>query len=110
MSSPKLFGVYTAQFPFLDANQAKLRPIIVISKPQGKHSVVATIPISSKAKPEAVDVTLSGWKDAGLIKPSAARVHRLTTMLQADLLAEFGTLQPGDIKTLQSSLRKFLEL
>lgn len=86
MSVPKLFGVYTAQFPFLDAQETKIRPVIVIGKPWGQHKIVAVVPISSKNTFEEVDVALHHWSNEGLLKPSVARVHRLTTILQSDLM------------------------
>ncbi len=110
MSTPKVFGVYTAQFPFLDSEETKIRPVIVISKPQGPHKVVAIVPVSSRPTREEVDITVTEWDKAGLLKPSVARVHRLTTMLQVDLIAELGTLSWEDIRSLQVSLRKYLNL
>lgn len=110
MSEPTLFGIYTAQFPFLDNNETKLRPVIVISQPQGRHNIVVIIPISSQIKREGPDIILQQWSSAGLIKPSVARLHRLTTMLQSDLIAELGELQSKDIKSLKDAIRTFLEL
>jgi mRNA interferase MazF len=107
---PKLFGVYTAQFPFLDTQETKIRPVVVISKPQGQHKILTIVPISSKSVLEAVDVSLHHWSDAGLLKPSVARVHRLTTMLQADLIAELGGLTQDDVEDLQTALRRLLNL
>jgi len=110
VSAPKLFGVYTAQFPFLDAQEAKIRPVIIIGKPQGPHKIVAVIPISSKSTLEAVDIALHHWSNEGLLRPSVARVHRLTTLLQSDLIAELGELAPDDKQNLRSALRQLLNL
>lgn len=110
MSTPSLYGVYTAQFPFLDSQDAKLRPVIVVSKPYGEHNIVGIVPVSSQPTHEIVDVVLSYWENEGLLKPSVARVHRLTTMLQADLISELGSLQPDDTEALQVALRDFLQL
>lgn len=107
---PDVFGVYTARFPFLDSQEAKVRPVVVISKPQGPHNVIAIMPVSSRLITETVDVVLSGWNSEGLLRPSVARVHRLTTMLQADLIAKLGILNEKDKQTLQNSLRSFLNL
>ncbi|HTE57379.1 MAG TPA: type II toxin-antitoxin system PemK/MazF family toxin [Verrucomicrobiae bacterium] len=110
MSAPKAFGVYTARFPFLDSAETKIRPVIVASKPQGPHGVIAVVPVSSRPTREDIDVTINEWSHAGLLKLSVARVHRLTTMLQADLIAELGVLDQKEIKALQASLKKFLNL
>lgn len=87
-----------------------MRPVIVISQPQGRHNIVVIIPISSQIKREGPDMVLRQWKSEGLIKPSVARVHRLTTMLQSDLIAELGELQSKDIKSLKDAIRTFLDL
>jgi mRNA interferase MazF len=110
VSAPKIFGVYTAQFPFLDSTGTKIRPVIVISQPHGTHKIIAIVPVSSKLQREDIDVGLAGWNDSGLLKPSVARVHRLTTMLQADLIAELGVLTDKDTKAIQNSLKKLLNL
>ena len=108
MSAPRVFGVYTAQFPFLDTQETKIRPVIVISKPQGRHKVVVVVPVSSKSTVEDIDISLRHWSDEGLLKPSDARVHRLTAMLQADLIAELGELTSEDRQNLQAALKKLL--
>ena len=110
MSAPKLLGVYTAQFPFLDTQETKIRPVIVISKPQGRHKIVAVVPVSSKSMAESVDVSLRHWSGEGLLRPSVARVHRLTTLLQADLIAELGELMSEDKQSLQVALKRLLNL
>jgi mRNA-degrading endonuclease toxin of MazEF toxin-antitoxin module len=59
---------------------------------------------------DSIDVQLKEWIKSGLLKPSVARIHRITTMLQSDLLAEIGELKEHDIENIQSSLRKLLAL
>jgi mRNA interferase MazF len=110
VNTPRLFGVYTAQFPFLDTQETKIRPVIVIGKPHGQHKALVVVPISSKNVLEDVDAVLLRWPDEGLLKPSVARVHRLTTILQSDLIAELGELVGDDKKNLQSALRRLLNL
>lgn len=110
MTAPEVFGVYTAQFPFLDANETKIRPVIVVSEPQGRYNIVTIVPVSSRIVPQEVDVVLAKWSEAGLLKPSVARVHRITTMLQADLIAELGVLSDQDAQAMQSALRGLLNL
>lgn len=110
MNQAKIYGVYTARFPYIDKGSEKIRPVIVVSEPYGQYHVVAIVPVSSKSDRETVDLSLSCWESEGLIKQSIARTHRLTTMLQSDLNAELGILDSKDMKNLQSSLRKFLNL
>ena len=103
-------GVYTARFPYIESSLDKIRPVLVISQPYGEYGVVAIVPLSSKSALEAVDVRLGGWQRAELAKASVARVHRLTTMLQSDLIGELGQLDNNDIKALKDALREFLHL
>ncbi|MGC1176889.1 MAG: type II toxin-antitoxin system PemK/MazF family toxin [Candidatus Saccharimonadales bacterium] len=110
MNSAVLFGIYTARFPYLDSGSDKIRPVIVISRPHGPHNAVAVVPISSKMTRTPVDVMLNDWQEAGLMKPSIARVHRLTTMLQSDLASQLGVLGLVDIHALKRSLRNLLQL
>lgn len=110
MSQPALFGIYTARFPFLDKAANKIRPVIVISKPYGRHNTIVVIPVSSTTKPEPVDIGLDKWRAAGLVKPSVARVHRMTTLLQSDLATQLGVLSTADVQQLNQSLRTLLNL
>ena len=110
MSSAKLYGIYTANFPFLDTADSKIRPVIVVSSPQSKHNIIAIIPVSSRTKLENVDIALKDWGDEGLVKHSVARIHRLTTMLQADLVTELGALTKSDSSDLRAAIRMFLNL
>lgn len=110
MNSPSLFGIYTAKFPFLDSSKDKVRPVIVLSAPHGRHAAIAVVPVSSRTEREPVDIAIKGWANAGLLKASVARVHRITTLLQADLTAELGVLETRDVKALQTSMRLFLNL
>jgi mRNA interferase MazF len=110
VNHPKIFEIYTARFPFIDIEVTKIRPVIVLSKPCGPHRVVAVLPVSSQPTLEDVDVALTGWEKEGLIKPSVARVHRITTLLQSDLTARLGNLNPHDSTTLRTALRTFLNL
>ncbi len=110
MSVASLFGVYTARFPFLDTNQDKIRPVIVVSKPHGQHNIVTVEPVSSKGTLAAVDMVLQDWQADGLIKPSVARVHRLTAVLQADLTSQLGVLSTRDQHNLLQALKELLKL
>lgn len=106
----KLYGVYTAKFPFIGEDGNKIRPVVVVSEPRGAYGILAIIPVSSRAAREDVDVLLSDWKTEGLIKESVARVHRLTTMLQSDLTAELGVLTAADSQSIRESLGKLLKI
>ena len=110
MSRVLLFEVYTARFPFLDINKDKIRPIIVVSKPYGQHNTITVIPVSSKHKQESAEVQLHDWHQAGLVKPSVARVYRLTTILRSDLTNKLGILSESDKENIKQAIKKLLDL
>ena len=88
----------------------KIRPVIVVSKPYGKHNIVAVVPISSKDVSQPVDVSLSGWNQSGLLRPSTARVHRITTIEESKLISALGPINLKDKNSLKQALFKFLSL
>lgn len=90
--------------------EVKVRPVIVASRPQGRYGIIAVVPVSSRTDREAVDVLIEGWSKGGLVRPSVAWVHRLTTMLQSDLVAYLGDLSDQDVTALEGSLRRLLAL
>jgi len=105
-----LYGVYIARFPFIESSKDKLRPVVVLSRPYSKHKVVTVVPISSKQNAEAINITISDLAIAGLIRPSIARIYRLGTLLQTNLITQLGSLSDTDIRKLQVALRKLLNL
>lgn len=106
----KLFGIYLVRLPFMESGASKLRPVIVVSKPQGTFNVVCVVPISSQPMLVDVDFDISDWKNAGLAKPSIARVHRIATILQSDLTREIGELSGADKKTLKQHIKDYFQL
>lgn len=81
-----------------------------MSQPHGAFNVICVVPVSSRVTSESVDVTLVDWQQAQLVKPSVARVHRLTTILQSDLVTELGQLGEKDSGKLKEALSQFLYL
>lgn len=109
MSIPKLFGVYAAQFPFLDTQETKIRPVIVIGKPQSQYKVLAVVPISSRSALEDIDCSLRHWSNEGLLKPSVARVHRLDYATSRSY-CRAGRIDLEDKQNLQTALKQLLNL
>lgn len=110
MNKVEPWGVYTAEFPYVESAGSKLRPVVVVSHAQSKHKLVVMLPVSSRIKAESVDVVLHHWKEAGLLKPSVVRVHRLTTLRQPKLDAKLGNLSLDDTKQIQAALQTLLLL
>ena len=104
------FTVCLAKFRFLESDQYKIRPVIIIGRPYGLRQILMVIPVSSLSKSESVDVLLQSWQDVGLLKPSMARVHRLSAILQEDLLEEIGLINEKDQASIKKALKKLLAL
>jgi mRNA-degrading endonuclease toxin of MazEF toxin-antitoxin module len=110
LSSPLRFGVYTARFPFLEIDKEKVRPVIVVSKPYGRYSIVTVVPVSSSSKQEEIDAELLEWQLAGLLEPSIARIHRLSALPQSELISQLGVLNAKDQAQLLAAFKKLFGL
>lgn len=106
----KLYGVYLARFQFLESNAYKIRPIVVVGRPRGSHKTLLVVPLSSKPDRENVDVTLQSWQASKLVKPTVARVHRMTALVGSNILEVIGQLETQDADSLKQAMRKVLEL
>lgn len=94
----------------MESDQQKIRPVIVVSKPYGKRRILLAIPISSSSHAESVDVVLDKWQEVGLLKPSVVRVHRLSAMLEDDLLEEIGMVDDKHQAAIKAALKELLGL
>lgn len=105
-----MYAVCLAKFKFLESEQFKVRPVIVVGHPYGARQIVAVIPISSSAATESIDVVLQNWQAAGLLKTSVARVHRISAIMQKDLLEGIGLIDNIDQMAIKSALKQLLIL
>jgi mRNA-degrading endonuclease toxin of MazEF toxin-antitoxin module len=106
----KPYTACLAKFRFLESEQFKVRPVIVVGHPYGARQIVVVIPVSSSAGAESIDVVLQNWRAAGLLKTSVARVHRISATMQKDLLEEIGSIDKIDQTAIKSALKKLLIL
>lgn len=104
------YAVYIARVRFVEARDFKLRPVIVISLPRSTFKITTVIPVFSNEAYEDIDVNLVEWQKAGLIKKSVAKIYRMTSMAQTDLLEEIGRLDEADIRLIKIALNQHLEL
>jgi mRNA interferase MazF len=106
----QLFTVCLSKFRFIESDQFKIRPVIIVGQPHSERQVLMVIPITSSAEAEPIDVSLQNWRDGGLLKPSVARVHRLSAVLQKDLLEEIGLIDEKDQVNIKAALKELLVL
>ena len=106
------FGdIVLVPFPFTDQTAAKKRPeIFVSSDPYHRdRRDVIIIAVTSQARPGSGigESPVEGWKDAGLLKPSA--VKPILATLDRDLiLRKLGALRDDDRKAVQRTLSAIL--
>ncbi len=92
-------------FPFADRNAEKRRPGLVLA--QDPHADLLIVRISSKKSKLSTDITLADWKLEGLNVPSAARLLKMTTTNQANVLTLLGRISSSDKKSVVDAMKKF---
>lgn len=106
-------NIYIVRVGFVESGATKLRPVIVLNEPVGRHKIVLVAPIySSKSDHNLVgDVAASeDYATLGLIKPSTIRLHRMVSVLASDLKEQLGQAPPNTQKAIESALKELLKL
>ncbi|WP_051276548.1 type II toxin-antitoxin system PemK/MazF family toxin [Desulfovirgula thermocuniculi] len=89
-------------FPFSNLSGEKKRPALVLAVAERWGELVCVMLTSSpKARSE---VPLKQWKEAGLPKPTVARVHRLFTIDERIVIKKLGKAELEDFKEILSSV------
>lgn len=71
--------VITVPFPFSDLSGIKKRPALILASFQDKREIICLMLTSVPARDE-LEYLLLFWREAGLLKPTTARLHRLFTI------------------------------
>ncbi len=103
-----MFGeVFICQFPFTSGTASKIRPALVLFDLQ-QDAVICRV--TSVSRSGALDVTISDWRAAGLLKPSVARLDRLVTAEKTVFLRRLGTLSAADLATVRDAWNRHMTL
>ena len=95
-----MFGeVFICQFPFTSGATSKTRPALVLFD---LPSDVIICRITSVLHAGPLDVRLTDWQAAGLLKPSVARLDRLVTAERTVLVRRLGVLTAGDLQRVRT--------
>ena len=97
-----MFGdVHLCRFPFTDGQASKPRPVLVLFD-LGTDAVVCRV----TGKPAAgdLDIALQGWAEAGLLKPSVARLDRILTVDRGVLFRHLGRLGVQDLDKIRGGM------
>lgn len=84
--------IFICQFPFTSGAFSKPRPALVLFDLQRD---VLICRVTSTLRGGQLDVTLADWRQAGLAKPSVARLDRLVTAEKTILGQRLGILLRG---------------
>jgi mRNA interferase MazF len=106
------FGeVVLVPFPFTDQTGIKKRPAVIVSsaedQAQRRDLVIMAITSQIRPRPAFGEFTVTDWKKAGLIAPSAVKPV-LTTIEKRLVLKKLGQLQQVDVRALRTSLDQIL--
>jgi mRNA interferase MazF len=101
--------VVLVRYPFSDLSGAKVRPAVVVAGPHTYQDLVI-VPLTSRTAPLLPgEFVLADWKRAKLNVPSAVK-RGLYTVHECLVAKRVGKLADADEKTLETSLRLWLNL
>jgi mRNA interferase MazF len=103
-----MFGeIFVSQFPFTSGTLSKVRPVLVLFD-LGQDMVVCRVTSARHGGP--LDVVLTEWQAAGLLKPSVARLDRLVTAERSVLLRRLGCLSAADLASVRKTWNQQMRL
>jgi mRNA interferase MazF len=104
----KVFGeIYLCQFPFTSGALSKLRPALVLFELQ-QDAVICRVTSVSHSGP--LDIARKDWQQAGLLKPSVARLDRIVTAERKVFQRRLGILGPADLSAVKEAWNKQMRL
>jgi mRNA interferase MazF len=103
-----VFGeIYLCEFPFTSGASSKPRPALALFD-LGADAVVCRV--TSVARAGALDIPVSDWQQAGLLKPSVARLDRLVTAEKSVLWRRLGGLSDRDKAAVREAWNRHMKL
>ncbi|MCK4397863.1 MAG: type II toxin-antitoxin system PemK/MazF family toxin [Methanophagales archaeon] len=96
--------IVLVSFPFAGTEGAKWRPALVLIDMGDADIVVARV--TSQIVRTAFDVEIGDWQQAGLLLPSAVRVHKLATLEKRLVVRRLGTLTTTDWTQMRATIQQ----
>jgi len=85
-----MFGeIFICQFPFTSGAVSKIRPALFLFD-VGQDAIICRV--TSVHRNGLLDVVLTDWQAAGLLKPSVARLDRIVTAEKSVFVRRLGVL------------------
>ena len=95
--------VITVPFPSSDLSGIKKRPALILASFQDKREIICLMLTSVPARDE-LEYPLRFWKEAGLLKPTTARLHRLFTISFSMVKSRLGRLKKEEYTKILSKV------
>lgn len=103
-----MFGdIFLCEFPFTSGAISKTRPALVLFELQQD---VIICRVTSVVHNGILDIALSAWSAAGLLRPFIARLDRIITAEKKILLRKLGVLTAQDQKTIRTTWNSHMRL
>jgi mRNA-degrading endonuclease toxin of MazEF toxin-antitoxin module len=103
-----VFGeIFICRFPFTSGAFSKPRPVLVLFDLR-QDVLICRVTSATRAGP--LDVTLADWAQAGLAKPSVARLDRLVTAEKTILGPRLGVLSVADQTVIRKAWNQHMRL
>lgn len=96
--------VLLLSFPFVNSAGSKRRPALVLIDTGDEDIIVARI--TSQAAQTELDVKLAEWQQAGLLRPSIVRIHKIATLEKRLVERQLGMLTPNDWKKVKAKIQQ----
>ena len=107
-ATDSVFGeIFIRQFPFTSGTVSTPRPVLVLFDLQQD---VLVCRVTSAPQRGPLDAAPADWADAGLAKPSVARLDRLVTAEKAILDRRLGILSKGDQSAIRATWNQHMRL
>lgn len=107
MRTLKMWEIWFANFPFDDSDVKKKRPVIVLNiEPAEVLSIKVT---SHNARnDDKYDVAIEKWEEAGLDRPSVARISKSMILIKDEFIHKIGTLHTNDQTNIMMKYIQFI--
>jgi len=90
-SSLKPGDVVLLKFPYSDQSGAKKRPALVLARIDFRSELICLM-LTSRFANGPCDHQLADWRKSGLLKPTAARLSRLLTVVPSAVQKKLGIM------------------
>ncbi len=103
-----MFGeIQLCRFPFTSGSGFKIRPALVLFD-LGQDAIIARV--TSVQRSGSLDVTVSDWQAANLLKPSVVRLDRIVTAEKSIFIRRLGILSSNDLAAVRTCWNQAMRL